>query len=330
VLIPGYTCYSVPAAIVKAGLKFRFYDVDPYTLNPDRRSLEENCGKHTLAVISQHLFGLPMDLRVITEISSGAGIYHIEDAAQAFGGRYHGKSMGTAGDFGLFSFGRGKPLPLGGGGALISQRHNIAEMMPPMGAKTNWRSWMMNAMTQIVARPGLYGFAEMLPLGLGETVFDPNFKTGDVPLTQKKMLKSMMTCLPALNAHRRAVASIYRNSIKTNCLVFEPEDSEPVYPRFPVIAKNGILPRDLWRLGVRRMYPNALNREARIAAHAIEPAQKIRGAEHLAQRLVTLPTHHAIDEKIARTIAHKLNQWISPHAADEREPKGRAGGWHWH
>lgn len=310
VLIPGYTCYSVPAAIVKAGLKLRFYDVDPYTLNPNRQSLEDNCGKHTLAVISQHLFGLPMDLHVISEISSGAGIYHVEDAAQAFGGLNQGKWMGTAGDFGLFSFGRGKPLPLGGGGALISQWHNIAEMMPPMGAKTNWRSWMIHVMTQVVAHPIFYGLAEMLPLGLGETVFDPFSKPGDIPLIQKKMLKSMMTWLTGLNEHRRMVTSIYRHRINVNCLVLEPDGSEPVYPRFPVIAKDGTLPRALWSLGVRRMYPNALNRENRIAAYAIEPNQKLQGAEELAQRLVTLPTHLAIDEKIAGTIAHKLNQWI--------------------
>ena len=49
VLIPGYTCYSVAASVVKAGVDIRCYDLDPHTFWPDERSVQSLAGKNTLA-----------------------------------------------------------------------------------------------------------------------------------------------------------------------------------------------------------------------------------------------------------------------------------------
>lgn len=116
VLLPGYTCYSLASSVVRAGLKIRVYDLDPRTLQPDIESIVRNRSSRTLAIIHQHLFGIPMPIEGITSLAKETDITVIEDAAQALGGRLNGKALGTLGDFGLFSFGRGKPLPLGGGG----------------------------------------------------------------------------------------------------------------------------------------------------------------------------------------------------------------------
>ena len=59
VLIPGYTCYSVAASVAKAGLKINVYDLDPATLQPDFNSLRKATSEKTLAIIFQHLFGIP-------------------------------------------------------------------------------------------------------------------------------------------------------------------------------------------------------------------------------------------------------------------------------
>ena len=59
VVIPGYTCYSVAASIAKAGLKINVYDLDPATLQPDFNSLRKAASEKTLAIIFQHLFGIP-------------------------------------------------------------------------------------------------------------------------------------------------------------------------------------------------------------------------------------------------------------------------------
>ena len=116
VLVPGYTCYSVAASIAKAGLIIRVYDLDPATLQPDFNSLRKSTSGKTLAIIFQHLFGIPTPVDEFEEIAQKTGTPLIEDAAQALGGSIDGHLLGTIGDFGFYSFGRGKPLPIGGGG----------------------------------------------------------------------------------------------------------------------------------------------------------------------------------------------------------------------
>ena len=310
VLIPGYTCYSVAAAVVKAGLRIRLYDLDPQTLTPDAQSVEANHSKQTLAVISQHLFGVPIDLKSLTAIATGLGAYHIEDAAQAFGGRDKGEPLGTKGDFGLFSFGRGKPMPLGGGGALISSKYDLNDLLPSFKSNRSWKPIVVSLLTQLAANPAFYGFAEILPLGLGATVFDPEFEAGGISALQKNLFMPMMPTFLELNRHRRVIASIYQHAISPQHLMSVPEPNDPIYFRFPVLAKNGNLPVELRRLGVRRLYPNALHQEPQIAHHIVNADQKFSGAETLARNLITLPTHHNINEKLAQIIADKVNRWI--------------------
>ena len=311
VLIPGYTCYSVAAAVVKAGLSIRLYDLDQQTLNPDIQSIEANCNKHTLAVISQHLFGIPIDLENITAIATGLGAYHIEDAAQAFGGRDKGEPLGSKGDFGLFSFGRGKPMPIGAGGALISSKYNLNDLVPSFKSNRSWKPIVVSLLTQLAAKPAFYGLSEMLPLGLGETIFDPEFEAGGISALQTNLFMPMMPTFLELNRHRRVIASIYQHAISPQHLMSVPEPNDPIYPRFPVLAKNGNLAVELRRLGARRLYPNALHQEPKIDSHIVNADQKFPGAETLARELITLPTHHNINEKLAKIIADKVNRWIA-------------------
>ncbi|MCB2141184.1 DegT/DnrJ/EryC1/StrS family aminotransferase [bacterium] len=310
VLIPGYTCYSVPAAVVKAGLKLCFYDLDPKTFAPKIKSLEQNCGNKTLAIISQHLLGIPTDTTEIQQCASKAGAYHIEDAAQAFGGRLDNRNLGTNGDFGFFSFGRGKSLPLGGGGALVSQRNELDGLLPKFKNNKGWKSLVISILTQPVSQPLCYGIAEKLPLGLGQTIFNPNFKPGATPISMVKLLNPMMAYLQEMISHRNTIASIYRNNIHPSHSISVPVGGIPVYPRYPMLARTGRLPNELLRMGVRRLYPNSLNHEPEINAYRIHRDLNLQGAETLAKHLVTLPTHHAINEKTAKSIAEKTNQWI--------------------
>lgn len=311
VLLPGYTCYSVAAAAVKAGMKIRFYDLDPQTLNPVTDSLEANCTNKTLAVLSQHLFGIPTEINTIEKIAAEKGAYHIEDAAQAFGNRHNEKPLGTNGDFGLFSFGRGKMLPLGGGGALISQKYNLGQIWPPSETSAGWRLLTINMLTQVAAIPLFYPIAEMLPLGLGQTIFAPHFEPGVVQRALTKLFEPMLKELPKLNAHRQIIAAIYGKNISAQNRISEPEGSAQAHSRFPVLAKKGPLAPELIRLGVRRLYPQSLNLEPQINIHSVNPKQRLNGAETLAQTLITLPTHHSVTKRVAQAIASRTNEWIS-------------------
>src|SRR5436309_1199496 len=86
VVIPAYTCYSVAAAVEKAGLRPVLCDIDPSTFDFDHALLERTLGANTLCVIAHHLFGVPSDIERIRAVCSARGIFVVEDAAQAMGG----------------------------------------------------------------------------------------------------------------------------------------------------------------------------------------------------------------------------------------------------
>jgi dTDP-4-amino-4,6-dideoxygalactose transaminase len=194
VLIPGYTCYSVAASVAKAGLKIRIYDLDPATLQPDFNSLRKSTSEKTLAIIFQHLFGIPTPADEFEEISQKTGTPLIEDAAQALGGRIGSHRLGTIGDFSIFSFGRGKPLPVGGGGALIGKDVNVLSELELKLSNKGYISLISTAITQMLSSPWLYWIPEMLPLGLGETIFNPHFNVSSMqPVMQNLAENSMGT-----------------------------------------------------------------------------------------------------------------------------------------
>ena len=108
VVMPGYTCFSVPSAVVRAGLAVRLCDVDPLTFEPDLSQLSENTDADTLCVLATHLLGIGVDVSRFVERCHPRGIFVVEDVAQAFGASYNDKPLRTIGDVAFLSFGRGK------------------------------------------------------------------------------------------------------------------------------------------------------------------------------------------------------------------------------
>ena len=307
VLIPAYTCYSVAASVVKAGLKISVYDLDPQTLRPDRDSLKNAAGNKTLAIVYQHLFGIPQSREDFHDIAVEHGIPLIEDAAQGLGGLLNGKPLGTMGDFGIFSFGRGKPLPIGAGGALTG-RKDILDAVPIMSSAKGVRRLVTSAAVQALSHPFLYGIMEKLPLGLGKTVFNPGFTISGMPSMMKRLAKSSLAGMESLNAHRRTIAGIYQARLDSARRVKEHAGSLPVYTRFPFFAGPKAISPQLYRLGVRRMYPEAISEEPVIRTYLANSDQPAPGAKQIAESLVTLPTHSRITPPIARIIAAGLQE----------------------
>lgn len=304
VLIPGYTCYSVAAAIVRAGLKINVYDLDPANFNPDSASLKKNGSEKTLAVLSQHLFGIPTPVETVSDIAEEVGAAHIEDAAQALGGTLHGESLGTHGEYGLFSFGRGKPLPLGGGGALIGKDIISKSYGALNKSSSGMKTMVACAVARIIGQPLFYGVAEKLPLGLGQTVFDTDFKLSGISSFSKRLLCCSDELLVGLNVHRRKIAAEYEKAFDGLGTVSLPENSTPVYPRYPVFIENDATSNRWRQFGIRRMYPKAIFDEPNIKPYLSKSLTPTPGASEIAHKLVTLPTHMGINDKAAKRISN--------------------------
>ncbi|MDA9762192.1 DegT/DnrJ/EryC1/StrS family aminotransferase [Desulfobacterales bacterium] len=310
ILVPGYTCYSVAASVAKAELKIGVYDIDCETLHPNLQSIKSAISSKTLAIIHQHLFGIPTSITEIQEIAADNDVYVIEDAAQALGGKFNGQMLGSMGDFGLYSFGRGKPLPLGGGGALIGRDESVLTKIRSEKGNPGYKQLAITASSQVLTNPIFYGILEVLPLGLGETVFDTNFETGGFTRTfENVMLKSLPT-LEDLNKHRNKIASIYFQILDEKCTVTVEKRDGAVYTRFPIIVEKGDIPNNLKKYGVRKMYPEVIPRVKEIKPYLAHPLQSVPGSIKLSEGLVTLPTHSRISPRFAKEIALSLEKSI--------------------
>ncbi len=251
VLIPGYTCYSVAASVARAGLKISLYDIEPKTLRPDPESLSKAAGDKTLAIIYQHLFGIPQPIEDFQAIASRNAIPIIEDAAQGFGGYMNGIPLGTMGDFGVFSFGRGKPLPIGEGGALVEEKE-LLDKLPMLSSTRGYDKLMQSMAVQVLSHPYFYGMMETLPLGLGKTIFDPEFPLSPMSVSMKRLAKRSLSALEKYNNHRRTISNTYKSQLDKERTVPEQDCSIPVYTRFPLLAGPKEIRKNIYRFGVRK------------------------------------------------------------------------------
>lgn len=311
VLIPGYTCYSVVASVVRARLIPRVYDIDPETFMPDMNSLKISMRENTLAIITQHLFGIPTPVEQVREVAKEHGVILIEDAAQGLGGKINNKALGTLGDFGLISFGRGKSLPLGAGGALVVQDEK-SNLEDPFRGKHTWGLRDLGAafMTQILTTPVLYGLMEALPLGLGKTIFNPDFPVKPFPITTAGLGEASLQYLEKLNNHRLLISKVYTENLPGEKLFPIAEGTQPVFTRFPVRALSKSLTNNLIRNGLRRMYPLAIADEPSIQPYLAKDCKDTPGASKIADMLITLPTHRGISTDRAKAVAKEVVQWM--------------------
>jgi dTDP-4-amino-4,6-dideoxygalactose transaminase len=119
VVLPSFTFVSCANAIVRAGARPVFADVHPDTLNLDPESVERVITPRTRAIIVVHYGGRACDMAAFLELARTHDARLIEDAAHALGARWHGRPLGTIGDFGCFSFHGTKDVVCGEGGALV-------------------------------------------------------------------------------------------------------------------------------------------------------------------------------------------------------------------
>lgn len=127
----GLSTISNPApanAVLYAGLEPAFCDINLSDFNIDIHSLKKLIKKEQQikAIIAVHLFGQPADMEEILRLAKTSGLYVIEDAAQAIGGKYKGKRLGGFGDASVVSFAHTKIIDVGIGGAALTDDDNLA------------------------------------------------------------------------------------------------------------------------------------------------------------------------------------------------------------
>ncbi len=110
VITTPFTFVATAAAILYAGARPVYVDIDPETYNIDPSKIAAAITAKTKAIMPVHLFGHAADMDPILELARRHGLVVIEDACQAHAGEYKGRRVGSIGDIGCFSFYPGKNL----------------------------------------------------------------------------------------------------------------------------------------------------------------------------------------------------------------------------
>jgi dTDP-4-amino-4,6-dideoxygalactose transaminase len=322
VAMPAYACIDIVAAAIGARVQVLFYDVDPGTLAPDLDSVSSTLDRGATALVVASLYGYPADMKTIAELASSRRIPLIEDAAQAAGGVFLGKPLGSFGDLSLLSFSRGKGITAGAGGALLVRNERFGARVAAARstlarARGSARQMVALAAQSLLSRPALYAVPAAIPaLRLGEMVYRPPREPARATKITAALLESGLAHAESELRIRRRRAAIFTRAVGTterlSPLRVLP-GAEPGFLRFALVDRAGSTGLDA-RLGALRGYPVALvdHPEAQRLLGRMQPA--VPGARYLSERLVTLPTHSRVSEGDVGRIVDWLRRSSERHA----------------
>ena len=128
VILPSFTFIATATAVSALGATPVFVDIDPKTMTMDPLQAAKAVTSRTKALLPVHLFGYPADMDALGALAKAKGLKIVEDCAQAHLSSYKGKTVGTIGDCGAFSFYPSKNMGAAGdAGAVTTQDPTIAE-----------------------------------------------------------------------------------------------------------------------------------------------------------------------------------------------------------
>lgn len=315
VALPGWGCYDLASAAVGAGVRVHLYDLDPATLQPDRASLARAMEGAAVGVVVS-FFGIPVDPAVLP---AGAESAWIHDAAQAHGTVFGPGSIEERADATVLSFGRGKGWTGLGGGALLLRTERArgsveaggrGEVQHAAGSRVGMG--VRGAAQWLFGRPSVYGLPARVPaLGLGETRYHPPRPVEALDGASAAVLLASRPAADAEARVRRQRAGRLRQVLAdlapggvVEAIRVDPS-AEPGYLRLPALDRGG--DREAGRaLGVMPSYPRPLATLEPLKP-LLRDADPLPGSVHLAERLLTLPTH---SQASARDRA-RLEGWLA-------------------
>jgi len=119
VILPSFTFASTANAVVRAGARPVFVDIEPKNCNIDPSRIQEALTPRTRAILPVHYAGMACSMEAIETIAGKHGLLVIEDAAHAVNAGYRGRPLGAWGPIGCVSFHETKDMVCGEGGALV-------------------------------------------------------------------------------------------------------------------------------------------------------------------------------------------------------------------
>lgn len=318
VVLPAYTSYSVAAAAAAAGATADLCDLDPVRLTLDRASLARCVDHRTAAVVLGNPYGYPDRTDDLAWLRD-AGVLLIDDAAQAIGATEGGRAVGGRGDLGVLSFGRGKCVSTGQGGALLIHAPALRTEAAPRDRATGAgaAAWLVAASLGMSTDPRVFGLLSRLPgVRVGESWYEPEFDAGPPPRSVEGLGSDLGAAIERHVAARRRIASQWLGrltGVPGVATVPEQDGVRPAYLRVPVLAPDAARREKVVRVLARsgfhyvRSFPAPLGAIPEYRRHCGDRTLT-PNAETVASRLIALPCHVGIRERDIRRAADCLRK----------------------
>ena len=310
VLLPGYACPDLLAAAHWAGVRPILVDLRAHDTRLDVADLLRRRSARTVAIVAVNFLGIADDLSVLRSLAHEANAVLIEDDAQ-----YCPEPFATAapmGDCVVLSFGRGKPVPLVGGGALLVRAdaastpnapEGLHHLMPALELDETpaWITLAKLRAYNLLLNPRLYGLLALFPIGLGRTRYKLLREVRELDPCRRGQLAGNIEW-------QAARARSVEQQIRTLVVPVLPAGSVDLPTqagaraqrllRYPILLpdrarRDALLDRLTQEgLGATFMYGKVLPEIEGVDATVDSPP--LDNARHFAERLLTLPVHAGV------------------------------------
>lgn len=325
VLLPAYGCPDLVSAVLHAGARPRLVDLAPDRPWLDLNQLRSAIGANTVAVVAVDLFGIPERHSEIRSLLKMHGVLLIQDSAQSLPRPETGQWQG---DYVILSFGRGKPVSLLGGGAVLYRDAALGTALPERHALPSlWSAeirFRLKALAyNALVSPFLYWLPASLPfLRLGATRFKPmDAIIGADPVSEQFLPENVRAywIRPAVAQSRlteifslldsKRILDLFRA-----CCV---SGQAPRLLRYPVLVQDPERRESLYQaagrkgLGLSKMYPAPLPAVPGLEGLFPETGDAYPNATAFSRQILTFPVHRRVSEKDLLALRACLHRAIS-------------------
>ncbi|MCM8819627.1 MAG: DegT/DnrJ/EryC1/StrS family aminotransferase [Candidatus Omnitrophica bacterium] len=270
IITTPFTFIATAEAILRAGAKIVFVDINPDTFNIDPQKIKKAITKNTVGILAVHLFGLPCAMDEIKKIACENNLFVVEDVAQAFGARFKNSLVGTFGNAGAFSFFPTKNLGCYGDGGLVATDDlRIAEF------------------TKILRNHGQ----------IKQYIADYIGYNSRLDTLQAAILLAKLRFVEKFNNWRKSIADRYNKAlslIKNITIPKQPEDCQHAYHLYTIKIKKNLRNKLLSFLNqngiqARVYYPVGLHKMK--AFRGAKLIEELKITEEITSSVISLPIH---------------------------------------
>jgi perosamine synthetase len=321
VVLPAFTCVVVPNAVLYAGARPVYVDIDRSTYNLDPSQLERAITPRTKLIVAQHTFGLICDIDEIKRIAERHGIAVIEDSALALGATHNGRPAGSLARAAYFSTDHTKIISTGIGGMVTTDDDEIASRVRAIQHRSAflpaWKarlSLLDFAIEAVATHPMLYRWLRfpykvLWRLGFREAFFRDELSVelptrypypGRLGRAHAQIGLSQLALLPANLAWRRRLGLLYEQTAGQMDGVLAPDATNHAFLRYSWDADD--------RAKVERIFKHVLEMNPWFTSvvhgrnHDLDAVGYVSGgcpnAEHAAAHCVNLPTHPRVSNPL--------------------------------